>query len=51
MDECVKKMPKECRDLYKKFIILRKETNSLKNNLTDLTNNKKAGGLILPKNH
>lgn len=49
MNECVGKMPKECRELYLKFVKLKKETKNLKNNLTSLKNNKKENPLKMRK--
>lgn len=42
MNECVSKMPKECRALYLNFVKLEKETKNLKNNLTTIKNKKEA---------
>ncbi len=36
MEEKIKTMPKDCRDLYRKFINLRRQTRFMKENLTSL---------------
>ena len=46
MNECVAKMPKECRALYLNFMKLKKETNNLKNNLTTIKNKKELSGFV-----
>jgi hypothetical protein len=38
LEEHLKTMPKDCRELYRKFINLRKQTKNLKQNLTNLNN-------------
>jgi len=40
MNDCLKKMPKDCRELYRKFCRLKKDTKNLKNNLTEIKNDK-----------
>lgn len=35
LEERIAKMPKDCRDLYRKFILLRKQTKILKKDLTE----------------
>jgi hypothetical protein len=36
LEEELKSMPKDCRDLYKKFVNLRKQTKTMKVNLTKM---------------
>ena len=38
MLEDIKNMPEECRELYLKFILLRKQTKNLKMNLGNIKN-------------
>jgi hypothetical protein len=38
LEEHLKTMPKDCRELYRKFMNLRKQTKNLKQNLTNLNN-------------
>ena len=49
MNECVAKMPKDCRSLYLNFVKLKKETKNLKNNLTSIKNKKEATGFVPAK--
>lgn len=36
MKDCLEKMPKECRELYRKFCKLKKDTKNLKENLSSI---------------
>jgi hypothetical protein len=36
LEEQLKSMPKDCRDLYKKFVNLRKQTKNMKVNLSKI---------------
>jgi hypothetical protein len=40
LEESLKNMPKDCRELYKKFTNLRKQTKNLKKNLNGIGYNK-----------
>ena len=41
LEERIAKMPKDCRDLYRKFILLRKQTKILKKDLTEYEEERK----------
>lgn len=41
LEERIKKMPKECRDLYRKFMTLRKQTRQLKRDLNEYNEEQK----------
>jgi hypothetical protein len=36
LEEQLKSMPKDCRELYKKFIVLRKQTKTLRKELVNI---------------
>lgn len=43
MEEQIKNMPEDCKQLYKKFSRLRKQTKDLKQDLVKIAPNRKIG--------